>query len=160
MTVDYNIWWTGIGVFATSILLLLLLGVKVFQADLPLFFRQWQWRLQGRAYLGLARVFLHTIYHVICLNVLHCARTHVYRVCRCDVARGHGLWRSRVNLESIEARSIHSHLCLPGLLLVSAGASAGHHCRHLDKLLYTTEYEKPHAACMHLAVGICHKVSP
>ena len=64
-----------------------------------------------------------------------------------------------VDLESVEARSVHSHLCLPGLLLVSAGASAGHHCRHLDKLLYTTEYEKPHAACMHLAVGICHKVS-
>ena len=42
-----------------------------------------------------------------------------------DVARGHGLWRSRVNLESVDARSVHvhSHLCLPGLLLVSAGAS-------------------------------------
>ena len=29
-----------------------------------------QWRLQGQAYPGIARVFLHTIYHVICLNVL------------------------------------------------------------------------------------------
>jgi len=51
------------------------------------------------------------------------ARMYVYRVRRCDVARGHGLWRSRVNLESVEAQSVHSHLCLPGLLLVSAGAS-------------------------------------
>ena len=49
---------------------------------------------------------------------------YVYCVRRRDVARGHGLWRSRVNLESVEARSVHSHLCLPGLLLVSAGASA------------------------------------
>jgi len=79
-----------------------------------------QWRLQGRAYPGIARVFLHTIYYVICLNVLH---AHVYRVRRHDVARGHGLWRSQVNLKSVEARSVHSHLCLPGLLLVSAGAS-------------------------------------
>jgi len=28
-----------------------------------------------------------------------------------------------INLESVEAQSVHSHLCLPGLLLVSAGAS-------------------------------------
>ena len=52
------------------------------------------------------------------------ARAHVYHVHKRDMARGHGLWRSRVNLESIEARSIHSHLCLPRLLLVFAGASA------------------------------------
>ena len=40
-----------------------------------------QWRLQGRAYPGIARVFLHTIYHVICLNVLYyCARAHVMSV--------------------------------------------------------------------------------
>jgi len=79
-----------------------------------------QWRLQGRAYPGIAWVFLHTIYHVICLNIL---RAHVYRVRRRDLACGHGLWRSRVNPTSIEARRVHSHLCLPGLLLVSAGAS-------------------------------------
>ena len=54
------------------------------------------------------------------------ARMHVYRVRRRDVARGHGLWRSRVNHKSVEARSVHSHLCLPGLLLVSAGASGTH----------------------------------
>jgi len=41
-------------------------------------------------------------------------RAHVYRVRRRDVARGHGLGRSRVNLESVEARSVHSHLCFPG----------------------------------------------
>ena len=52
-----------------------------------------QWHLQGWAYMGIARVFLHIIYHVICLNVL-CV--HVYHVHRRDVARGHGLWRSPV----------------------------------------------------------------
>ena len=61
-----------------------------------------QWRLQGQAYPGIARVFLHTIYHVICL-----------------IARGHGLWssRSRVNLESVEARSVHSQARVPCCLL-------------------------------------------
>ena len=114
MTVDYNIWWTGIGVFATSILLLLLLGVKVFQADLPLFFRQWQWRLQGRAYPDIARVFLDTIYHDLSERT---ARAHVYRVRRSDEAHGHGLWRSRVNLESVGARSVHTQARVPRCLL-------------------------------------------
>ena len=40
----------------------------------------WQWRLQGRANPGIARVFLHTIYHVICLNLLHCVRVCTYTV--------------------------------------------------------------------------------
>jgi len=84
-----------------------------------------QWRLQGRATWALPGYFCK-LYNVICLNVLlHCACACIpcpYR--RRDVARGHGLWRSWVNLESVEARSVHSHLCLPGLLLVSAGACA------------------------------------
>jgi len=54
-----------------------------------------QWRLQGRANPGIARVFLHTIYHVICLKPTAHARMYIYRVCRCDVARGHGLGRSQ-----------------------------------------------------------------
>ena len=40
-----------------------------------------QWRLQGQAYPGIARVFLHTIYHNLSKNVLRPrARARMYTV--------------------------------------------------------------------------------
>ena len=47
----------------------------------------------------------------------YCTCAHVYRVRRRDVARGHGLWRSRVNLESVGARSVHTQARVPRCLL-------------------------------------------
>ena len=79
-----------------------------------------QWRLQGRANPGIARVFLHTIYHMICLKRTAHARMYTVSV---DVTWHVAMDYGGVNLESVEARSVRSHLCLPGLLLVSAGAS-------------------------------------
>ena len=55
--------------------------------------------------------------HYISRDLSKRMRVHVYRVHRHDVACGHGLWRSRVNLESVEARSVHSQARVPCCLL-------------------------------------------